>query len=171
MYDPDCHGCQLSQRLKQPFGRVLIPMEGGWTLNHYGNKEGFLGWLALQPRDHCMEISDLSTPQAAALGPNLKCINVALRQYWSIEFDDPIERVYTLYFHEGVFDKEPSPYHLHLHLVPRTRRLDPLLRACGEILAWDIYKISKLAAFPHEYRRDAGRAEHLMTFLKTALAL
>ena len=101
---------------------------------------------------------------------NLQFINSALRQYWSATFaNDPIERIYTLYFHEGVFDAKPSPYHLHFHVIPRSRRLDALLRACGEIVAWDIYKVSKLAAFPAEYRRDEARAEHLMTFLKPVL--
>jgi diadenosine tetraphosphate (Ap4A) HIT family hydrolase len=148
----------------------MVSLPGDWTLNHYGGHEGFLGWLALQPRDHCPEIADLSPRQAAGLGSNLRRINLALREYWSATFDDPIERVYTLYLHEGVFDARPSLYHVHFHIIPRSQRLDALLRSCGEIVAWDIYKVSRLAAFPPEYRRDEIGAEHLMNSLKTILA-
>ena len=170
LYDPNCDGCKLSQGLKEPRGKVLIAMEGGWTLNHYGGSEGFLGWLALQPRYHRMEIADLTRSEAAALGPNIQRIDAALRQYWSISFsDDLIKRLYVLHFHEGPFDEKPSPYHLHLHLIPRTQKLRALLRTGTDIIAYDIYKVSKAPTFPAEYKVDEPRAERLATFLKSAL--
>ena len=171
-YDSRCDGCKISQGLKEPKGKVLIQLDGGWTLNHYGGTGGFLGWLALQPSNHRMEFSDLLQREAVALGPNIQRIDLALRQYWGTFFkDDPIRRVYALYFHEGPFDKTPSPYHLHIHLIPRTQKMDALLRQSdgSQIIAWDIYKISATANCPSDYSVDDARAEHLAAYLKTLL--
>ena len=177
-YDPNCDGCKISQGHKEVTGKLVIEMNGGWTLNHYGGGEGFLGWLALQPRYHRMELADLTEREAAFLGPNIQRIDLALRQYWSIRFDaDPIERVYVVYFLEGVFAKpNPSPYHLHVHLIPRTRRFDPLLRkdngSTSTIIAWNIYQLVECQDFPEEYRIKGVNkqyTENLMAYLKSSL--
>ena len=155
-YDPKCDSCKISRGFKQVLGKTIIELESGWVLNHYGAPEQtFLGWLALQPRYHRMEISDLSKDEVMALGTHVQRIDSALRQYWSIVFaNDPIESLYVTCFHEGRYDKPTaSPYHLHMHLIPRTRKFDALLRMTdgSTIVAWDIYKIVKHPGFPQEY--------------------
>ena len=49
-------------------------MNGDWILNHYGGEEGFLGWMALQPRYHREEINQLEVDELEALGGNIKKI-------------------------------------------------------------------------------------------------
>lgn len=170
-FSPGCHGCEISQSARVPFGSIRVDLEGGWTLNHYGGSEGFLGWLALQPRFHRMELAQLTLREARAIGPNIRRVDAALRGYWQQTFGDPVRRVYVLYFHEGVFDRDPSPYHLHFHLIPRSDRLDPVLRQTGpDIVAWDMYRASRLPGFPPEYLRNETFAHRLMTHLQAVLA-
>jgi diadenosine tetraphosphate (Ap4A) HIT family hydrolase len=105
----------------------------------------FLGWLALQPRFHRMELTQLIGDEINALGKNIQNIDTALRQYWSIKFpDDPIQRVYVVYFFES------EGYHLHIHLIPRSEKLgceDP-----EEYMAWKTFERTKKDRFPQEYR-------------------
>ena len=168
-YDNNCKGCKLSQGkwpkpnkdpkpdelTKPPVGGMIIELkdknqaEGDWILNHYGGREGFLGWLALQPKKHKMELCDLEEKELKALGLNIKKIDRFLRAYWKEYFPaDPIKRVYVVYFFEGVFDSKPTDYHLHIHLIPRTKAMDILLREELEgekittIIAWKIYRLT-----------------------------
>lgn len=184
-YKADCKGCGISKRrqkaLKHLPCQIVIDLDGNWTLNHYGGDEDFLGWLALQPRYHRMELKDLRPNEAAALGGNIQDIDIALRSYWSTAFPkDPIERVYVVYFFEGVFDRpKPQPYHLHIHLIPRTKKFAHALRTedGSTINAWDIYTLRKgkpaegMKApfmFPSKYqvkKKDDQNANNLMTYL------
>jgi diadenosine tetraphosphate (Ap4A) HIT family hydrolase len=167
--------------LKHLRGKIVIDLPGDWTLNHYGGDEGFLGWLALQPRYHQMELTDLCPNQAAALGGNIQHIDIALRQYWSIHFKDPIERVYVVYFFESEFDEpKKEQYHLHIHLIPRTKQLAEGLRTedGSSINAWDIPTLRKGKprecvkvpfVFPSKYKvkkKDDQNAVKLMTHLR-----
>jgi diadenosine tetraphosphate (Ap4A) HIT family hydrolase len=171
LYVPNCEGCEISHGCGEVSKDVR---RRGGAIELDG--EGFLGWLALQPRYHRMELSDLGTDEAAAFGRNIQDIDIALRQYWSIHFeDDPIERVYAVYFFEGVYDRPcPTPYHLHIHLIPRTKQFDPLLRRATEdgstIVAWNIYKLTEKEMgdrFPPKYRVDNEdqKMVNLMTYL------
>ena len=178
-YKDDCDGCKISQGLKERVGGI-IELEGDWILNHYSDEDTFLGRMALQPRYHRMELWELTTKEAATLGGNIQKIDIALRQYWSIRFpDDPIERVYVVYFFESVFDKpKPTEFHLHIHLIPRAKSLDPLLRKAdgSTIIAWNIHKLGKRRDFPQQYRywtKKGGlrrkEVEKLMTYLRGCL--
>ena len=180
-YDPKCEGCNISRKrnkaLERLPGNIVIDLPGDWTLNHYGSSEGFLGWLALQLRYHRMELNQLLPNEAAALGRNIQDIDIALRQYWSIHFKDPIQRVYVVYFFEGAFDEPKRElYHLHIHLIPRTKKFAHTLnkkKRGSEIVAWNIYtlreEMKKLCAFPSRYEvvGEDGKqnAERLMTYL------
>ncbi len=195
-YDPECKGCKLSQGKwsatdeelpSPPPGGMIIELKGDekqgsddWILNHYGGSEGFLGWMALQPRCHKMELSDLSKPQLQAMGVNIKKIDEALRAFWEKEFPgDAIKRVYIVYFFEGVFDSKPTDYHLHIHLIPRTKAMDILLREEVEgekvttIVAWNIYKLTKEKRKEIDsmgYSKNNEKAtKALMEFLKKRL--
>jgi hypothetical protein len=72
-YDKDCKGCKRSKGCDPVVGGI-IQLEGDWILNHYGGDEGFFGWMALQPRYHRKELTELSTYEARALGENIQRI-------------------------------------------------------------------------------------------------
>jgi diadenosine tetraphosphate (Ap4A) HIT family hydrolase len=180
IYHDCCKGCRISQGIEEPRrGGGIIELDGNWILNHYGGDEGFLGWMALQPRFHRMELTDLNTDEANALGKNIQNIDLAMRQYWAIEFPkDPVRRVYVVYFFESAFEKSSDKYHLHIHLIPRTEKLGDLLREEGKVIAWNIYKLSKpnkSNEFPPEYMaqpendEDRRKVEALMTYLRGQL--
>jgi hypothetical protein len=179
-YDPSCTGCDISRGIVTKVGGLLT-LPGDWTANQYGGGEGFLGWLALQPRFHRMEFSDLSCVEAAALGPNIKALDRALRAYWDRQFvGDPVLRVYVVYFFESAFeDPKPSEsYHLHIHIIPRFRSLEPALQAGQVQSKWpDGWRISTLAPtgqIPEAYNRQVPnweeRATALMDYLRSELA-
>ena len=54
-HNDNCKGCARSQETD-----AIVELPGDWIVNHYAGEEGFLGWLALQPRYHRMAISDLT---------------------------------------------------------------------------------------------------------------
>ena len=193
IYHDCCMGRKISRGIEEPeAGGGIIELDGNWILNHYGGEDTFLGRLALQPRFHRMELTDLNTDEANALGKNIQNIDLALRQYWAINFkfkDDLIERVYVVYFFESVYDKpEPTKFHLHVHLIPRAKSLDPLLReyckpssdnnCVSTINAWNIYKLSKHdkhKKLPSHYQIKKDNPESkqqvkaLMTYLRGQL--
>jgi diadenosine tetraphosphate (Ap4A) HIT family hydrolase len=116
-YRDGCEGGDISRRsILLPGGIIGLP--GDWILNQYDEKESFLGWMALQTRYHRTELADLTKDETDALGKNIPGVDIALRQYWSIKFpDDPIERTYVCCFSES------KEFHLHFHLIPRTRKI------------------------------------------------
>ena len=173
-YDPNCAGCKRSQGKDDVIGGI-IGLTGEWTLNHLGDAN-FLGWMALQPRCHRMELADLTTGEAAALGCNIQAVEKALRDYWLVNFsDDPIHRVYVVYFFESVFDRKPTTFHLHIHLIPRTKLFGNWLQNEDDsgIIAWDIYKIGNprfgLPALPERYKRTPENVIALMDQLRKNL--
>jgi diadenosine tetraphosphate (Ap4A) HIT family hydrolase len=185
-YDANCDGCKRSRGDSVTGGIVRLGNE--WILNHYQGDEGFLGWMALQPRRHRCELAQLEPSELAILGENIQKIDSALQTYWQEHFsNDPIKRVYVVYFYESVYDKpKPTSFHLHMHLIPRTKLLDRLLRESPQpgsdptttsstIVAWNIYRVTKYIDFPSEYRYDRRREEDkpkvydLMNYLRSRL--
>ncbi len=175
-YQPGCKGCDISQESDKKIGGI-IELEGDWILNHYGGDEGFLGWFALQPRYHRMEISDLTDKETIYLGRNIQKIENTFRNYWNNNFnDDSIERVYIVYFFDSVFDlPKITNYHLHFHLIVRTKEIGELLRkgrycTAPNINAWMIHRIIYDIDFPPKYKRDDGKVIKLMTYLRSVLS-
>jgi len=85
------------------------------------------------------------------LGPNIKQVDKALDNYWKEKFPhDPIERVYIVYFFESAFGKQPEEWHLHIHLIPRTKKLGRNNPA--DVAAWKMGKLTNERWFPNEYR-------------------
>ena len=101
---------------------------------------------------------------------------MVLRHYWEIRFpSDRLERVCIVYFFESVFDEPPTDYHLHLHLIPRTRKMVGSKHP-SDAAAWNILKLTKSKEFPNEYQtKDRGNNLYeaevvaLMTCLKLHL--
>lgn len=154
-----CNGCRLARgKAEFPPEGGIIRLPGGWILNHYSGSEGFLGWLAMQPTKHRLAMAKLSDEEAGALGPNIKRIEKALLKAWSKSFPkDPIEKLYVAYFFES------SDYHLHVHLIPRTRKVAPVLRALSKpkhdteekfVDAWRTSDLSSHPAFPKAYQKS-----------------
>jgi len=143
-YKDSCKGCDISRGIeKKPGG--IIDLEGDWILNHFTGNGVFLGWMALQPRFHQIKFTGLTDDETKALGKNIQNINIALCEYWSIRFPkDPIEKLYVVCFHES------EEYHIHIHLIPRTKELggeDPTT-----YMAWNTFKRTEKEPFPQEYR-------------------
>lgn len=103
MYKDGCKGCDLSRGQGTPLGGIVVELDDYWTLNQ--SKEGFLGWMILQPKQHRMELADLTWDEVTALGRNIQRIDLALTRYWDYHFkDDRIDRVYIVYFFESYWD-------------------------------------------------------------------
>ena len=163
-YKKDCKGCNIN---KFPPRCGFVKMGDHWRANQYWGPEGFLGWLALQPIKHCMKLQDLSKPAACDMGNVIKNLELDLEIYWKKEWpEDRFDRLYVTYFFDSVFDNDPTEYHLHIHLIPRTKKMRSLINKEGSINCWEIYKISKMYGFPEEYFRYEERVDKLMNYLK-----
>jgi diadenosine tetraphosphate (Ap4A) HIT family hydrolase len=189
IYHNDCKACAISRRIEEPCrGGGIIELDGNWILNHYGGDEGFLGWMALQPRFHRMELTDLNSDEANALGKNIQKIDLALRQYWAIKFPtDPVRRVYVVYFFESAFEKSCDKYHLHIHLIPRTERFSSLSIRIEKtqgiekvedgvlLIAWNIHQLRQHHDFTPMYQireeneKNKRKVEALMNYLRGQL--
>jgi diadenosine tetraphosphate (Ap4A) HIT family hydrolase len=181
-YADPCSGCEISQGLKSVPGGV-IKLPGDWVVNHYGGAEGFLGWLALQPRFHRMALSELTDRELQNLGPNIRSLDRGLSQYWRLRYpSDPVERVYVVYFFESEFESPPMarPYHLHIHIIPRFKSFDTKerLRRTADDTSWvDGWRTPTLSlqrVVPHDYARESAhwhmRAEELVGYLRGELS-
>lgn len=156
-FQKGCKGCDLSLgRSKPRFGGARVLLPGDWVLNHYGGEEAFLGWLALQSRFHRTELAQLSGREARALGTNIQRVDLALRSYWRDTFhNDELERMYVAYFFKSPFDTPPTTWHLHLHLIPRTRDMGVCAWGRGApslYAAWRAPFLTKEWWFPTHYR-------------------
>jgi hypothetical protein len=153
---PNCKGCEKANEPNS------IDLLGGWSINHYGGEEGYLGWIALQPICHRMSFAELTDDELTALGPNIKSGTEALLG-WNQE--DPVERVYVTYFFEYTNDG----WHLHLRLIPRFKSM------CEASWAWEVWKANKLVSFPERYKRTSAGyrrdVDQLMGHLRSHLAV
>lgn len=177
----NCDGCAVSQRTKRPiFSSSIITLPGDWVINQYGGGEGYLGWLALQPRFHRKSLSELSGDELRELGPNIVLIQRLLNRYWKSSFrKDPLLRLYVVYFFESPFDRPASLFHLHIHLIPRTKDLGKLLRvfpdrrvtaqSAQEINAWKVPELTTSGSFPKRYRRTKRNVHALIQWLRKRL--
>jgi len=180
-YKDGCTGCEISKGgcgVKDRGG--IIPLPGGWIVNHYALEEGYLGYLALQTGEHRERFAELSKTEADALGKNMKKVEKALREYWAKNFpDDPIEHVYMVSFCEHL-------EHLHFHVFPRPKsfmKLALCTKACtqyseiegqgGGAYAWNIYLANKCKDFSARYITRGGQNRQevlkLMKYLKSWL--
>jgi len=161
-----------------PGGVISLP--GGWSVNHYGGSEGFLGWLALQPFGHRMRLQDLTRDELRELGPNLQALDRELTAYWKRQFpDDPLRRVYVVYFFETAFKPGARErFHLHIHVIPRSDRIGEGLTCPDEdgILSVDGWHISTLTPddrVPEPYSKKSPtwveRVTGLMDYLREHL--
>lgn len=182
-YVDSCAGCEISQGLRPTVGGI-VKLSGNWIVNQFGGCEGFLGWLALQPRFHRMALSDLTNEELQSLGPNIQALDACLTQYWHLHFpDDPVRRVYVVYFFESAFQcpQENPPFHLHMHIIPRFLSLateNRLLRKENGVAwadGWRVPTLNPNNSVPEPYRRSSpeweGRTSTLMSYLRHELGI
>ena len=182
-HDPCCKGCDISDlatgkknpadMCDRPIGDAIY-LKDRWALNHYQGKEGFFGWMTMQPLRHCMDFTKLNKPEVRALGGHLKWVSKGLEDYFRDrskelkEEEDPVERVYISYLFESVFDWPPTKFHLHLHLIPRFQSFGSLLRKTprSSIDAYQIATLTKRAEFPDRYLMSKKRITDLMKWFE-----
>lgn len=173
-YEESCKGCLLAAGLECVVGGV-VHLDEHWMVNHYGGAEGFLGWMALQPRAHRMSILDLTPGELSGFGPAIQRVQRLLTKCWRERFPrDELTRVYVTYFFESVFNEPTaSPYHLHVHLIPRPTSLDPVLREAtskveSSINAWKVATATARSDFPKDYRKNDQAYKDLMDSMRKA---
>jgi len=158
----ECKSCQLPNSGEPP-----LILENGWMVNHYGGKEGYLGWLALSPVRHVMSVGELSEIESKALGISVNRLDRALRAYWPIAFGEALDRVYVCHFFEGNALGDSESWHLHFHIIPRPVSFPPAW------WAWNIASASMCSAFPDTYSKGSkefkSRCRALMDYLRSAV--
>ena len=124
----------------------IIRMDDHWFLNHYNGYEGFLGWLILSPIKHREKLSELTPEETKGLGGHIRNVEIVLKKYWDEQFrNDEFWKIYVVSFSES------KGYHLHFHLIPRTKKFSGSFSSCKP--AWETPKMTICwDDFPEEYR-------------------
>ena len=109
-----------------------------------------------------MKISDLTLDELQFLGPNIKALDNGLTDYWRYKYpDDPVIRVYVVYFFESAFQSppDPEPFHLHIHIIPRfqslnkRKRLRTLVDGSSCVDGWKMPRLAPKQRVPRAYDR------------------
>ena len=139
----------------------VIHLGPHWMVNHYSNqKERFLGWLVVQPIQHRMRMSELTTDELKEFGLIAQRLEDALvTTYNASHVDDKIEIVYLVRLGESTLVRR-AEWHLHWHLVPRTSSMK---RKCE---GWEIVKCRERGLKPTPSRLEI---EEQMNLLRRAL--
>jgi diadenosine tetraphosphate (Ap4A) HIT family hydrolase len=111
----DCGSCERLAWTSPP-PRDHVVATDGWVVAHSFNAN-LEGWLVVLPRRHVEALDELTAGEAAALGPLLRALTAALRDVTGCA------KTYVLLLAEM-----EGFHHLHVHVVPRHRDLDPKLR-------------------------------------------
>ena len=98
-----------------------IQLGSHWMVNHYQDeKERFLGWLVMQPIEHRMTSSEMTSEELQEFGVASERLETALKTaYDAMHSSDQIEIVYLVRLGESTLAR-PTEWHLHCHMVPRT---------------------------------------------------
>ena len=174
----ECDCCKIIGGEGVGFQKIIVNMEGGWVLNHFGVSDNtWLGRLVLSTKCHRIDWGDLCFKEAITLGLNIQRINWSLRQYWSKTFpDDPIELVHFAYLNETPFIKCWSGkellkrLHVHIHLQTRTRKMGEMLNYCDEQIGWHLQdNVRRFPSYLKDITKDDKRVVDLMNYLNKSL--
>ncbi len=115
----DCRGClRASGQEEVDGGRILLGTH--WTVNHYDDRDGFLGWLVVQPIQHRMVSSELTKKELQEFGVVTCRLENALKvSYDKIYPGDKVKIIYLVRLGESTLGRRPQ-WHLHYHMIPRT---------------------------------------------------
>ena len=107
--------CAADARADLP-PRERIYLGRHWRVAHaFGT--ALPGWLVVLPRRHVLGLDELTTAEAAGLGPLLRAVTSALREVTGCQ------KTYVALFAEA-----EGFGHVHFHVVPRHADLDRELR-------------------------------------------
>ncbi len=112
----DCYSCRVEATLATQPPREQAHVEAGWRVAH-ASGSALPGWLVALPRRHVLALDELTSEEAAALGPLLTDTTAALREVTGCA------KTYVLLLAE-----KEGYAHVHFHLVPRAADLDTELR-------------------------------------------
>ena len=136
---PACNVCaEVEGRLSPPGGPIYD--DGYWLVSHHTGPYTDPGELIVKLRRHCESLAELTTEEAAALGPVLRSAVAAIERVVKPE------RVYVASYGERV-------RHLHFFLLPRTTALpaghvtsDLYRRGRGLLRGWRLWRNPSTAA-------------------------
>lgn len=173
-----CDCCKVIKGcVNKCYQKILVPLEGGWVLNHYGGSDTYLGRLVLQTQCHYTKWEELQNRELKYLGKNIQLINICLRKFWEKAYPkDCIEQIYATYFNEAPYkkgligDKLNEELHVHIHLLPRTKEMREAM-CCSDKLGWHL--VDCISCFPDDYKltdKNYIKAKELMEYLKSCLS-
>ena len=111
MSNEGCVTCRANRgELRAPGGPIYE--DELWRLEHVIEPIPIVGWLVLKPLRHVEAIADLTSDEAALLGPLIRRITRAMS-----EVLQPV-KVYLSVYSEAVS-------HIHVHLIPRSTSIPP----------------------------------------------
>lgn len=104
--DRECLACQNNSKPDLP-ARERIYLDQRWRVAHaFGTS--LPGWLVVLPRRHILALDELTSAEAAGLGPLLHDLTAALRQ---------VTGCVKTYL--ALFAESEGFGHLHVHVIPR----------------------------------------------------
>jgi diadenosine tetraphosphate (Ap4A) HIT family hydrolase len=111
----ECLSCAQDARVDMP-PRERLHIGPRWRVAHaFGTS--LPGWLVVLPRRHVTALDQLTTEEAAELGPLLRALTAAMCEVLGCS------KTYVALFAEA-----EGFAHVHFHVVPRQPGLDPGLR-------------------------------------------
>jgi diadenosine tetraphosphate (Ap4A) HIT family hydrolase len=114
----ECFSCrQATEPDRVPRKHILVT--DSWTVAHAFDT-GLPGWLVLLPIRHVTALHELTSDEAAGLGPLLRDLSIALQEVVGCE------KTYVMLFAEA-----EGFAHLHFHVVPRMPDQPEELRGPG----------------------------------------
>jgi diadenosine tetraphosphate (Ap4A) HIT family hydrolase len=102
----DCYSCAQNARGDLP-PRERVHLGPHWRVAHAFDT-GIPGWLVVLPRRHVTALDELTTEEAAGLGPLLRALTAALREVTGCQ------KTYVALFAEA-----EGFAHVHFHVIPR----------------------------------------------------
>jgi diadenosine tetraphosphate (Ap4A) HIT family hydrolase len=147
---PDCVACRANRGEIVAPGAALYD-DGLWRLEHTFEPIPMVGWLVLKPIRHVETLADLSSEEAALLGPLLQRITQAMNETLAPA------KVYAALFAEAVA-------HLHIHLIPRAADLPEMYRGPGA------FALLSEAAHSGANLGDVREAQRVALAIKARLA-
>lgn len=113
----DCYACRQNGTPSEGLPpRELVFDDGNWRVVHaFGS--AIPGWLVVVCRRHLTSMSQLTSQEAAVLGPLLCALSTALETVF------PARKAYVAFLAEA-----EGFEHLHIHVVPREDGMPPARR-------------------------------------------
>jgi diadenosine tetraphosphate (Ap4A) HIT family hydrolase len=113
----DCYACHQNRKIPTELPpRELVFDDGNWWVVHaFGS--AIPGWLVVVCRRHITSLSQLTSQEAAILGPLLAALSRALEAVF------PAGKAYVAFLAEA-----EGFEHLHIHVIPRNEEMPQVQR-------------------------------------------